>query len=179
MNKRVSKFLEFNGKTIYFVASDGVYWIAVKPICEALNVEYTRQFKNIKKDEILGPALATQPMQAPDNQLRNYAALPENLVYGWLMQIQSSSPELQKYKWECYQVLYNHFHGTITGRKELLSAKAKAQLEMDEVMNTLGPDLALKYDRAKRRRDQITAELRKLDQEVINEEFNLFQTENF
>jgi hypothetical protein len=176
MNKRVSKFLEFNGKTIYFVASDGVYWIAVRPICDALNVEYTRQFKNIKKDEILGPALAIQPMQAPDNQVRNYAALPENLVYGWLMQIQSASPELQKYKWKCYQVLYNHFHGTITGRKELLTQKAKSQLEMDEVMNTLDPDMAVKYDRARRKLNQVNLQLRDLDGKILQEEKNLFNS---
>lgn len=174
MKSETRKFLEFNGKPIFFVAADGKYWIAIKPICEALNVEYTRQFKNIKKDEILKAALATQPMQAPDNQVRNYAALPEFYVYGWLMKIQSASPELQKYQWECYGVLYNHFHGSITGRKELLSAKAKAQSEMDAIFNRLPPDDAFTLDRARFRINQINRVLRDLDGEVMEQEKNLF-----
>lgn len=174
MNKSITKFLEFNGKTLTFLSVDGQYWVALKPICEALNVEYTRTFKNVKADLILGQLLAVQPMVGADNKVRKMACLPENLVYGWLMQIQSASPELQKYKWECYQVLYNHFHGTITGRKELLAIKAKAQIEMDEVMNTLDPDQAFKFEKAKKRMNQITAQLRVLDGEIIQEEKDLF-----
>jgi hypothetical protein len=179
MNKKVSKFLEFNGKTLYFLSKDGEYWIALKPICEALSVNFSRQLRTLKEDPILSQLWSLQTMVGADGKIRKMASLPEKWIYGWLMGIQSASPELLEYKKLCYEVLNAYFHGTITGRKELLTQKAKAQVEMDEVMNTLGPDLALKYDRAKRRRDQITAELRKLDQEVINEEFNLFQTENF
>ena len=179
MNKRVSKFLEFNGKTLMFLAVDGQYWIALKPICEALGVDYVQQFKNAQNSPIYNQLLCKHTMVAADGKARKMVSLPEKRIYGWLMQIQSNSPDLVEYQTKCHDILFDYFHGTITGRKELLTQKAKAQVEMDEVMNTLGPDLALKYDRAKRRRDQITAELRKLDQEVINEEFNLFQTENF
>lgn len=31
MEAPIRKFLEFNKKTIYFLAVDGTYWIAVKP----------------------------------------------------------------------------------------------------------------------------------------------------
>lgn len=41
-------FLEFNGKNILFKSENGVYWVAVKPICEALNVVYTGQLKRLK-----------------------------------------------------------------------------------------------------------------------------------
>ncbi|MEM8568318.1 MAG: hypothetical protein AAGF85_17790 [Bacteroidota bacterium] len=40
--KKHSKFLEFNGKTIVFLAIDGEYWIALRHICEALNVSARR-----------------------------------------------------------------------------------------------------------------------------------------
>ena len=36
------KFLQFNGRDIYFVAVNGQYYIAYKPICDVLNLEYTR-----------------------------------------------------------------------------------------------------------------------------------------
>lgn len=42
--KTHEKFLQFNGKTIYFQSYDGQFWIAIKPICEILNVNYNRSF---------------------------------------------------------------------------------------------------------------------------------------
>ncbi|MBW7868873.1 MAG: hypothetical protein H3C31_11160 [Brumimicrobium sp.] len=58
-----TKFLQFNGKNIIFLNVDGTYWVAIKPICEALNVDYIRQFKNLKEGKILAPALSKQTMQ--------------------------------------------------------------------------------------------------------------------
>ncbi len=176
MKKEIKKFLKFNDKTIYFVTANGQYWIALKPICEALNVNWNRQFQNLKNDEILGAVFAKQQMQAPDNQLRNYVALPEFFVYGWIFQIQSASPELLKYKWECYKVLYEHFHGAIAGRKDLLTIKAKAQVEIYSVMNRLDPEDALKIDRAQKKINAVNVKLRKLDTEIIEEEKTLFNT---
>lgn len=50
------KFLEFNGKKIIFLSVDGTYWIALKPILEALNMDADRSIKNLKNDPILGSA---------------------------------------------------------------------------------------------------------------------------
>lgn len=63
----MNKFLQFNGRNIYFQSVDGEFYIAIKPICEALELEYTRQFKNLKEDKILGQLLAEQPMVGADN----------------------------------------------------------------------------------------------------------------
>ena len=48
------KFLSFNGKNIIFLNVDGTYWIALKPICKALNINADRSYRNVKKDPILG-----------------------------------------------------------------------------------------------------------------------------
>ena len=63
MKEQIKKVIQFNDHTLFAVPANGQWWVAIKPVCEALNVEYTRQFKNIKADDILGPALAVQPMQ--------------------------------------------------------------------------------------------------------------------
>lgn len=137
MEKSIRKFLEFNGKTIYFLSKDGNYWVAIKPICEALNLEYTRQFKNVKEDKILGAALAKQPMQVGSDQVRNYACLPEFYLYGWLFSIHSSSEKLNEYKWECYRVLYEHFHGMITQREKLIGERLQAEMRLDKIEKTI------------------------------------------
>jgi hypothetical protein len=174
MKQSVSKFLEFNGKTLVFIAVDGEYWIALKPICEALGVNWARQHTNLVSDPIFGQLSTVQGMVGADNKVREMVSLPEKWVYGWLINIQSSSPELQEYKKLCYEVLNDYFHGTITGRKELLSIKAKAQVEIDTVMNGLGANDAIIIDRASKVINQVNARLRALDSDVLEEERNLF-----
>lgn len=118
------KFLSFNGKNIVFLNKDGQYWIAVKPICEALGVNYDRQYKNLKDNPILAPAYAIQHIQVLSEngvlQGRKMVCLPEKYIYGWIFSINSESPELWDYKKTCYDILYSHFHGIITNQKELL-----------------------------------------------------------
>ena len=138
MNKQVVKFLEFKGKNIVYLSVNGAYWIAIKPVCEVLNIEYTRQFKNLKNDTILASELAKQPMQIlGDDQIREYICLPEEFIYGWIFSIRSDSKELEQYKRECYHVLYNHFHGVITRRRLLIKEKADTAVKRRKVEQTL------------------------------------------
>ena len=65
MNKSVKRFLQFKSKPLLFLSKDGTFWIAIKPVCEAIGVEFTHAFMNVNEDAILGPALAVQPMQVP------------------------------------------------------------------------------------------------------------------
>ncbi len=176
MKNQIKKFLEFNGKSIHFLAVDGQYWIALKPICEALNVDYEAQRKNLKEDKILCQLPSEQTVVAADGKLRKMLCLPEFFIYGWIFNIQSASEELQAYKLECYRILYEHFHGAIVGRKELLSEKAKAQVEIDRCMNTMDPDIAYQLQQAEKKLNQVNSELRKLDIQVIEEEKTLFDT---
>lgn len=175
MNKQVSKFLEFNGKTLVFIAVDGQYWIALKPICEALNVHYKNAHSRLQTDPIYAELSSFERIVAADGKLREMVCLPEEWIYGWIMKLQSNSPELIQYQKECHKVLFNHFHGKITGRKELFNQKAKAQLSIDEVMNSLTPDNILKIQRSNKVINQINTKLRALDGDVINEERNLFK----
>lgn len=176
MKKQIKKFLEFNGKNIYFVAVNGQYWIALKPICEALNVDFEAQRKNLKEDGILCQLPSEQTVVAGDGKFRKMLCLPEFFIYGWIFQIQSQSEELQAYKLECYRILYEHFHGSIAGRKDLLSEKAKLQIEIDKCMNTMDPTVALVLDKARRKINRLNGQLQSLDFEAINEEKTLFNS---
>jgi hypothetical protein len=176
MKNEFKKFLEFNGKTIYFIARDGQYWIAIKPICRALNVDFIRQFKNLKSDAILKAALSVQTMQAPDGQLRKYLCLPEFFIYGWMFQIQSQSEELLKYKWECYRIIFEHFHGTITGRKELIKQKAQNSIQIESLRNIVfASDNAQSLAKLEKNQKAIEKSMRQLDNEQLEEELDLFR----
>ena len=175
MDKRIAKFLEFKGKTLLFLSKDGVYWIAIKPVCESINVEYTRVFKNIKEDPILGPALAIQPMQVPGDQVRSLSCLPEYLIYGWLFSIKSDSPELLEYKRECYQALFDFFHGTITNRKDLLREKASVQRERIALEGELKEnDKFIKLESLRAKEARIGISLKRIDTQEFKAQLELF-----
>ncbi len=174
MKQHVSKFLEFNGKTLVFLAVNGEYWIALKPICEVLGVDYIRAFRNTKDDAVFGQLLSEQTMVAADGKSRQMASLPEKWIYGWIMQLESKSPELLQYKKLCYEVLNDYFHVAITGRKNLLVQKAKAQADIDGIMNRLDPLDAITIERASKVINQVNTKLRALDNDVMQEERNLF-----
>ena len=176
MKESIKRFLEFNGKTLLFLAVDGTYWIAVKPVCEALNVQYEHQYKRISRDPILGPALCKYTMQVPGDQVRMMVALPEYLIYGWIFSISSSSPQLLEYKKECFQILYNHFHGTITRRKELISRKAALRNKLVELESTLRDLEDFKsWETLKAEEARIGKALKEIDQTELNEQLKLFQ----
>lgn len=174
MEKNLRKFLEFNGKTIYFLSKDGNYWIAIKPICEALNLEYTRQFKNIKEDDILGKVLAKQPIPT-EGGIQKMIALPEFYIYGWLFSIQSANANLNKYKWECYRILYEHFHGMITQREKLIGERLKAEMQMDKIEKTIShlPEVQA-INALKGKIFNINKNLKSLDVQTQQAQLNIF-----
>ena len=176
MEKRIEKFLEFEGKVLPFLSVDGIWYIAVKPICEALGVEYTRTFKNLKEDEFLSQLLAEQPMVATDGKLRKMICLPERYVYGWLFGIRSESPELKAYKMECYDVLYNHFHGPLTKRVEALRTITETERQIKKLASILAenPDY-VELIRLRSLKGDYTKQLTRLDESLRRGQVGLFE----
>ena len=82
MNEKVRKFLEFNGKSIHFLASDGQYWIAIKPICEVLEVDYSNEIAKIEKSDFLTEHASEHTIVSIDGELQKMVCLPEWIIYG-------------------------------------------------------------------------------------------------
>ena len=123
----------------------------------------------------MGQLLAEQPMVGADNKIRKMLSLPEKYIYGWIFSINSSSEALQEYKKECYDVLYQHFHGAITGRKELLTMKVKNNNRIAELENKIqeSPEF-MELQTLKKTANNINKRLKVNDTEVMNEIVNLF-----
>lgn len=173
------KFLEFNGKNIVFLNVDGVYYIALKPILEALNMDADRSIKNLKNDPILGSERSIQAVQTTVfrkdigsvSQPKPMVCLPEKYIYGWIFSLRSDSPQLIEYKKTCYELLYNHFHGTITNRKELLIEKRAIDTEIHTLKGKLKEnDLTFqKIQQLEFKKKQISKELSSMDNEIIKQ----------
>jgi len=175
MKQSIVKFLEFKGKTLLFIAKNGIYYIAIKPVCEVLNVDYIRQFKNLSEDPILGPALSKQTIQVPGDQARNMVCLPERYIYGWIFSIRSEAKELIDYKRQCYDILYEHFHGIMTNRKDLLREKASIQAKRHEIEEILKTNDAFnKLEELRAEEARLGISLKKLDRQEFEEVADLF-----
>jgi len=68
---KTRQFLEFKGKKIYYTTIDGKVWIGLKPICDALGIDWKRQHRNLQEeDNIYNLLSATQQIVASDNKER-------------------------------------------------------------------------------------------------------------
>lgn len=178
MKNESTKFLEFNDHAIYYNLIDGEWWVAIKPICEALNVNYNRQFQNLKNDEILNQLFAKQQMVGADDRMREMVSIPEKYIYGWLFSIRSASEDLKAYKLKCYEILYDYFHGTITRRQRLLVNRLELKNEKQEIINRLQE--SDDYKRLKEIDNTISAStktLNKLDKDLAAGQMDMFEKE--
>jgi hypothetical protein len=168
--KNIEKILNFNGKEISLVLAEGQWWIALKPICEALGINYERQRQNIQEDEILSQLPTEQQVVAADNALRKMVCLPEKFVYGWLFGLRSESEDLKKFKLECYNVLWSHFHGRFSALIERVQIDERlAELETKLVGNEAYDEIKDLVDRRKK----IAPALRKMDLDLLKGQIRL------
>lgn len=171
--QKTEKFLEFNGKRITVLLADGTWWVAIRPICDALNVDYEAQRKGIQNDKVLSELPSEQTVVAADGKLRKMICMPEKFIYGWLFSIRSESAELELYKRKCYEVLYDHFHGAITGRLNTLSEKSETEVKamelqkrLDEKMKDMDEYKELQLLKGKKK--EIAKKLNELDAELLS-----------
>jgi hypothetical protein len=199
MKKQFKKFLEFNGKNIYFLTINGIYWIAVKPICESLNIDDIKQRKilNELQNEVekmynelylrgsiqthegkpnFTKVISEQTMFTENGKLRKMLCINEEYVYGWIFQIQSpNNDQLLIYKLKCYQLLYNYFHGAITNRENLLKAKTQAQIKIELLEKELKDNPTYKkLQELKKNQRKSKYGLLKLDTEIINSQMEIW-----
>jgi len=98
--------------------ADGTVLVPLKPICEALGLNWAAQRNRLTRDPVLAEALTvsvTDTVQGP----RPMICLPLDLLPGFLFGINAArvKPELQakilRYRKECFRVLWEAFKGDI------------------------------------------------------------------
>lgn len=185
-NIETKKFLEFNGKVIYFIAADGKYWIALKPICEALGISWKYQHEKLQKDtDIFGQLSREHGIVAADNRLRKMTCLQERYIYDWIFTIQLTSQmnqetqqNLSKYKIKCCDILFEHFQGMITQREQILKTKTLDELEIESLELEL--EESEQYKRILQLRGlnkKRLAQLRNLDKDLVSAQLDLWKQE--
>lgn len=97
------------------VIENGEKRVAIKPICEALGIDFSAQLQRLKRDEILSPVVGMITTTGSDGKQYEMVTIPFKFVFGWLFTIDTSKVRSDakdfviKYKLECYNALYDHF----------------------------------------------------------------------
>jgi hypothetical protein len=105
-----------NSITITLIIDEnGRELIPIRPICDALGVDYSTQEQKIKEDEDLGPTVGLRPTVAADGKRREMLCLPFEFIFGWLFTIspknvkEEARATVRKYRAQCYRALYLYF----------------------------------------------------------------------
>jgi hypothetical protein len=104
-----------NKQQIMIVPENGAELVPIRPICEALGIDFSSQLKRLKRDEILNSTVVTVTTVGGDEKNREMVAIPLKFTFGWLFTIEVNQVKEEAreavlhYQLECYNALYNYF----------------------------------------------------------------------
>lgn len=169
MQQLISKI---NGIDIVTVDRDGEIFVPIKPICEAIGIDAKAQRAKLQEDEFFASTGAIITSVAADEKEREMYCIRLRDVYGWLATINPGkvAPEAReavtRYRRECYDVLYEHFTGSMRRTIETNNA----EIELLQQINSAISD----EKEAKGRRKKAEEALSKLRVERLNPQPRLF-----
>ena len=108
--------INFNNQQLLTVEKDGIKYVAVKPVCDSLGLDWASQFTKIKSNEVLEPAIVFITTVAEDGKNREMVCLPIDYINGFLFGIDTSRvseevrPVVLYYQKECYRVLFEFWN---------------------------------------------------------------------
>lgn len=163
---------KINGVDIVTVDRDGEIFVPIKPICDAIGIDVESQRDKIQNDELLNSTAVLSTAVAADGKEREMLCLPLKYVYGWLFTInpKNVAPEARevvtRYRRECYDVLYEHFTGSM--RRTIETNNAEIEL-LQQINSAISREKEAKSDRKK-----AEEALGKLRSERLNPQPSLF-----
>lgn len=163
---------KINGVDIVTVERDGEIFVPIKPICAALGIESAPQRDKLQNDEFFNSVGTIIVSTGADGKSYDMYALPLKFIYGWLATINPGkvAPEAReavtRYRRECYDVLYEHFTGSMRRTIETNNA----EIELLQQINSAISD----EKEAKGRRKKAEEALGKLRAERLNPQPSLF-----
>lgn len=163
---------KINGVDIVTVERDGEIFVPIKPICAALGIEAAPQRDKLQNDEFFNSVGTIIVSTGADGKSYDMYALPLKFIYGWLATINPGkvAPEARevvtRYRRECYDVLYEHFTGSMRRTIETNNA----EIELLQQINSAISD----EKEAKGRRKKAEEALGKLRAERLNHQPSLF-----
>lgn len=109
--------VDFRSDTLFAVERDDGVFVALKPIVQALGLDWKAQHRRVSEDAVLREGMVTMTMPSVGG-MQETTCLRLDLVNGWLFTIDESRVKDEEvrqrvlmYKRECHSVLFEHFYG--------------------------------------------------------------------
>jgi len=176
-----TQVITVNEKEILIISEKSQKYVAIRPICETIGIDYSSQLQKIKDDPILSSTVVLTTTVGADKKQRKMQTLPFRYVFGWLFRIDSRNVKseiresVEKYQRECYDILFD----TITKRSSILKEKTEYQLEIEALEIELEADERFKKIKVlKSSIKNASQRLNNLDKNVVNEQLDLFKNES-
>jgi P22_AR N-terminal domain len=116
MNKIVT--VNFRGSELIGFQSGPVVLVAVKPIVEAMGLDWSSQYKRIQREPILAEGMVMMTIPFGPGGAQRMVCLNLELIHGWLFKIDThriKNTQVREtvlfYQRECYRALFSHFSG--------------------------------------------------------------------
>lgn len=103
-NQISTQTISFNNQSLITVEQNGVHYVAMKPICENIGIQWESQYNRIRRDDVLNSVIFIMNMTGSDSKNYQMICLPIEYLNGWLfgIDINRCKPEIRdtliKYK---------------------------------------------------------------------------------
>lgn len=161
IEKRSVEKVEFAGRELMAVKENERVFVALKPICDALGLDWAPQHRGITEDPVLASVIIIMMTTGSDGKQYEMVCLPLDYLNGWLFKISAKrykgerQAAIIQYQKECYRALAAHFLGPAA-----LAGRAPAQWQQS---STPAPLALESWDAAAEAdlKDKVDEELRK------------------
>lgn len=115
-----------NQGIVIVIDEDGQKFVPIKPICEALGVNYSSQLEKLENDDLIDGVIPLRGTTGRDGKQYEMKCLPLEFVFGWIFSISTKNVKeeiresLIEYKRICHKALFDYFteHATFIEEKE-------------------------------------------------------------
>ncbi|MEE9338532.1 MAG: phage antirepressor N-terminal domain-containing protein [Methylococcaceae bacterium] len=134
--------VSFQGSEILTVEVDGTYYVAMKPVCESIGLNWHGQRQRISRHPILNPVAVMITATGFDSKKYKMLMLPIKDMQGWLFTVDSNrvNPEIKDrliaYQKECYEVLYDYWNKDVTKLEKIVIERASYYSELQVFLET-------------------------------------------
>lgn len=85
-----------NGTSLQVVADEREHFVAVKPVCEILGVDYPGQYTKLKEHPIYSSVIGLSSTTGADGKKYEMVCIPFKFFAGWLFSINPSRKEINE-----------------------------------------------------------------------------------
>ena len=107
--------ISFHGQTVPVFIQNRQHYVAMRPICENIGIDWEAQRQKIQRNQILNSVACMIKATAADGKNYQTLCLPLEYLNGWLFGVDARrvKPQIRErllqYQRECFQVLAAHF----------------------------------------------------------------------